>query len=62
MNHRYMGKSTPYYVLGVQHTTCLFLIWRVRVVVSVIARLSHPGLIDLRTNICSFYFVFFMAC
>ena len=34
-----------YSVLGARHTTCVFLIWQALARESVIARLSHTGLL-----------------
>ena len=37
--------NRPYNVLGVQHTTRAFQIWRVRTCESAIARFSYPDLV-----------------
>ena len=43
MNHKQVGNH-PHNVLGVQYTTVVLLIWRVRTGASAISRLSYPDL------------------
>ena len=51
------------HILGVQYTTHVFLTWRVRARVSVIARLSNPGLICINKQVktVDYYFAFFWS-
>ena len=37
--------NTPFNVLGVKHTTPVFLVWHVQVCASAIACLSHPDIL-----------------
>ena len=38
------GTYLKIFYIDVQHTTCVFLIWRMRARATTIACLSHPGL------------------
>ena len=47
-NETIMGKWGTYLTIfykDVQHTTCVFLIWRMRAHATAIACLCHPGLV-----------------